>query len=105
MILSNDAASISIGEGRRILILTADAGFGHRSAANALAAALNILYGDSVIVDIVNPLDDKRTPAFLRDTQFDHDKMVREMSNLYQIGYEVSDAAFPSAMVESAPFS
>jgi len=101
MILSNNAASMSTSETRRILILTADAGFGHRSAANALAAALNIMYADSVTVDIVNPLDDKRTPAFLRDTQSDHDKMVREMSNLYQIGYEVSDAAFPSVMVES----
>jgi len=37
---------LSIREPRRILILTADAGFGHRSAANAIAAALDQRYAD-----------------------------------------------------------
>ena len=41
---------------KQILILTADAGFGHRSAANAVAAALRETYGDVCAVEIVNPL-------------------------------------------------
>ncbi len=86
----------------RILIMTADAGFGHRSAANAIAAALTETYAQDCIVDIVNPFDDPRIPTFLRDTQADQDRMVREMPELYRFGYEASDATFPSVMVESA---
>jgi len=47
-------------DGKRVLILTADAGFGHRSAANGVAAALRELYGDDCAVEIVNPLEDDR---------------------------------------------
>lgn len=87
---------------KRVLILTADAGFGHRSAANAVAAALKERYGDRCQVEIVNPLDDKRVPAFLRDSQSDYDKIVRESPKLYRLGYEASDAVVPSTLVESA---
>ncbi|MEJ5201228.1 MAG: hypothetical protein WHV66_03245, partial [Anaerolineales bacterium] len=75
---------------KRILILTADAGFGHRSAANAVAAALHELYGDACQVEIENPLEDKRTPAFLRETQSDYDRIVREMPDLYRVGFGAS---------------
>jgi 1,2-diacylglycerol 3-beta-galactosyltransferase len=87
---------------KRILILTADAGFGHRSAANAVAAALQELHGGECAIEIVNPLDDKRAPSFLRDSQSDYDRMVREMPNLYEVGYQASDAAVPSTLVERA---
>ncbi len=86
---------------RRILILTADAGFGHRSAANAAAAALAEAYGEACKVDIVNPLEDRRTPFWLRDSQSDYDKLVREMPELYRLGYDASAAPVPSAIVES----
>jgi 1,2-diacylglycerol 3-beta-galactosyltransferase len=87
---------------RRILILTADAGFGHRSAANAVAAALQELYGDQVEATIYNPLDDKRTPFFLRDSQSDYDKILRSVPELYRLGYEASDGAVPGAIMQSA---
>jgi len=87
---------------RRILILTADAGFGHRSAANAIANALQNTCGDMCAVEIVNPLESKRVPAFLRDSQADYDRIVREMPNLYEFGYQASDAAVPTTVVESA---
>ncbi|HWQ45752.1 MAG TPA: glycosyltransferase [Longilinea sp.] len=89
-------------EPKRILILTADAGFGHRSAANAVAAALEQSYGADVEVRVVNPLDDKRTPAFLRESQSDYDKIVKTMPELYKLGYDAADAALTSAIVESA---
>jgi len=87
---------------KRILILTADAGFGHRSAANAVAAALHELYGDVCRVEIVNPLEDKRTPAFLREIQSDYDRIVREMPELYRMGFGASDKLVTSAILESA---
>ncbi len=86
---------------KRVVILTADAGFGHRAAANAIAAAMDDLFAGRCAVEILNPLDDNRVPAFLRDTQADQDRMVREMPELYKFGYEASDAAFPSVMVET----
>ncbi len=54
---------------KRVLILTADAGFGHRSAANAIQAALEELYGNQVVVNVVNALDEPTSPNFLRDSQ------------------------------------
>ncbi len=91
-----------MSEKKRILILTADAGFGHRSAANAVAAALDEIGGEGCQVEIVNPLEDRRAPFFLRDSGSDYDKMVRSMPELYKFGYDASDAAVPTALVETA---
>ena len=87
---------------KHILILTADAGFGHRSAANAIAAALAERGGDDISVDIVNPLNDPRTPAFMRDSQVDYDRIVREAPELYRMGYEASEEAIPNALLEGS---
>lgn len=86
---------------KKILILTSDAGFGHRSAANALKAALEQKYGDQGDITIVNPLDDPRTPAFLRDSEEDYTRLVRNAPDLYRFGYKASDAEIPSAIIES----
>ncbi len=87
---------------RRVLVLTADAGFGHRSAADAVAAALRETYGDECFVEVANPLDDQRASPILRSSQLDYDRIVREMPGLYELGYQASDAAAPTAIVESA---
>ncbi len=87
---------------RRILTLTADAGFGHRSAANAIGSALDEMYGDRCEISIVNPLEDRRTPFFLRDSQSDYDKLVRNTPELYRFGYDASDASVPAVIVEQA---
>jgi 1,2-diacylglycerol 3-beta-galactosyltransferase len=89
-------------DGKRIVILTADAGFGHRSAANAVAAALQETYGDGGVVEIVNPLDDRRVPAWLRRSQADYDRIVRETPDLYRFGYKATDASVPGFVMESA---
>jgi len=94
--------SVSSKEHRRILILTADAGFGHRSAANAVVAALSERYGDACEITVLNPLEDKRTPFFLRDSQSDYDKLVRKLPELYRFGYDASDAQVPAVIVEQA---
>jgi 1,2-diacylglycerol 3-beta-galactosyltransferase len=87
---------------KKIVILTADAGFGHRSAANAVAAALKELYPEECQVEILNPLDDKRTPFFLHDSQADYDNVITNMPELYRLGYDFSDATVPSVVVDSA---
>lgn len=87
---------------KKILILTADAGFGHRSASLAIESALHKLYDPFVHVDVVNALDDKRTPFFLRDAQTDYDKIVRKMPELYRIGYETSDSSVPSYIMDKS---
>jgi 1,2-diacylglycerol 3-beta-galactosyltransferase len=87
---------------KRILILTADAGFGHRSAALAIQDALQDKYGGKVKVDLVNPLEEPTTPPFLRETQYEYDRYVRNVPELYQLGYEVSDRPIPTALLESS---
>jgi 1,2-diacylglycerol 3-beta-galactosyltransferase len=90
-----------VAKPKKILVLTADAGFGHRSAALAIRAALEEKYGGDCQVEIVNPLEDKRTPFFLRDSQSDYDKIVRNAPELYRLGYDATDAAIPNVIMES----
>ncbi len=83
------------------LILTADAGFGHRSAANALAAALRETHGAECDHEIINILDDPKVPRRLRAMQSDYDHIARDMPGLYGFGYKATDAETPAALIKS----
>lgn len=85
---------------KKILILTADYGYGHRSAANAIAKALHETHGQECQVDIVNPLDDPHALPFFRENQHDYDKMVREMPELYKLGYQASEARLVGDLIK-----
>ena len=85
---------------KRILILMADYGYGHHSAANAVSESLKETHGHDCVVEIVNPLDDERAPAFLRDEQVNYDNIIREMPDLYKLGYKVSDRTVASNIIE-----
>lgn len=87
---------------KHILILTADAGLGHRSVANAIAAALQELHPAECAVEIVNPLEDKHVPRLLRKSGSGYDRLVREMPRLYKLEYEVADSGPSSAIVHDA---
>jgi 1,2-diacylglycerol 3-beta-galactosyltransferase len=87
---------------KKVLVLTADAGFGHRAAANAIAAALSERYGDVCRVAIVNPMEDRRTPSMLRRAETDYDRLIKETPELYHFGYRASDRSFPVSVVEQA---
>ena len=89
-------------ERKRILILTADAGFGHRSAAEAIESALRDRYGAACVIETVNPLDSAHTPGWLRDSQSDYDRLARELPDLYRAGYDLSDGTLLAGMVENA---
>lgn len=86
---------------KKILILTADYGYGHRSAANAIAKALQESHGHECKVDIVNPLDDPQAPAIIRENQQDYDKLVREMPELYKLGYQVSETRLAGDLIKN----
>lgn len=87
---------------RRILLLMAEAGFGHRSAAQALAAAFQQRYGDSCLVEIFNPLGDERTIGLMRNTQTSYDQFVKQRPDLYRASFEFSDQTVPSAVMDGA---
>jgi 1,2-diacylglycerol 3-beta-galactosyltransferase len=87
---------------KRILILTADAGYGHRSVAMAVAAALQELHPEECAVEIVNPLEDRRVPAPLRRSGAEYDWLVRKMPNFYKLNYEVSDSGPTTAVIHNA---
>jgi 1,2-diacylglycerol 3-beta-galactosyltransferase len=85
---------------KQILTLTADYGYGHRSAANAIAEALHETHGQECKVDIVNPLDDPRVPALFRENHYD--RLVREMPDLYELGYQVSESRPASGLIKTS---
>ncbi len=85
---------------KHVLILTADAGFGHRSAANAIAEALHETHGTECVYEIVNVLDDERTPQVLRDSQTDYDRIARDMPDVYKFAYEATDANTPAGIMD-----
>ncbi len=85
---------------RNILILTADAGYGHRSAAQAIKKALENSYGEQCNVTINNPIDHPKTPKMLKDSQDDYDEIVKNLPDLYKMGYKASDATIPVTLME-----
>jgi 1,2-diacylglycerol 3-beta-galactosyltransferase len=85
----------------RVLVLTADAGFGHRSAALAVQKALEMNYSDRLEVEIVNPLDHPKTPRMLKESQTDYDAIVKKLPDLYEAGFKVSDAGLPVSLMEA----
>ncbi len=87
---------------KRALILTIDAGFGHRSVAKAVAAALADSYGNGVRVAVCNPLEHERIPTVIRNSQSDYDRIVRALPDLYRMGYRASEARVSSRLVERA---
>ena len=87
---------------KKILILTADAGFGHRSTANALCRAFELRYGEAAQVIIVNPLDDVTALFFLRSAENDYDKLAREWPQFYKLGYRMIDLSLTTNVTEMA---
>lgn len=54
---------------KRDLILTSDAGFEHRRAAEAIKAALNDAYGDGYVITISNPLQEPSIPDLVKSLE------------------------------------
>ncbi len=88
--------------GKQILILTGDAGLGHRSAAEAVKKALEEKYGAHCEVTIDNPLNYPTVPDIIRKSQSDYDEIVKKLPDLYKLGYTVSDSTLPVSLMEAA---
>jgi len=87
---------------KRILILSSDAGFGHKAAANAIASAACQREADRCEVTIINPLDHPDAPGLLVSAQDDYDQMIQNSPDLYRVGYQASDGAIPAVIAEQA---
>jgi len=92
----------SISNKKKVLVLTSDAGMGHRSASDAVKDALLLKYGESCEVEINNPLDHPKTPKALRKSQTDYDEVIKKLPELYKVGYEISDSTLSMAFIDSA---
>lgn len=86
---------------KRILILTADAGFGHRSAALAIQAAMQERYDDRCVTSILNPLREAGSPSILQTLAEErYDDWVQNDSSLYELGYRISDSVATTTLIE-----
>ena len=75
----------------RILILVADYGHGHRSAAHALAAAFVRSYGAAVQVIVLNPFRQFSRSPLLRRTERWYISVLQSAPSLYHLLYRLAD--------------
>ena len=87
---------------KRCLIITSDAGFGHRSAALSVSKALEVLYPNQVEILVTNPIQETNTPTVMKPIEKGYDRSVRFSPGLYRLSYEVSDSRLVSEVVEGA---
>lgn len=89
-----------MNDSRTILVLTNDAGLGHRQAALATVAALEQRYGDRCRPILVNPLEEPGVPAALRNTQSEFNRIVRFAPALYRFGHGLANTTLPTRLME-----
>ncbi len=85
---------------RNILVLTNDAGMGHRRAARAAVEALEQRYSGSLYPILVNPLEEPSAPDSLRAIQSDFSRVVRRAPTLYSLGHSISNSRLPTLFME-----
>lgn len=83
-----------------ILILTADAGYGHRRAAQAIEAALQDLYGASCSVVIANPFEEPDMPQLLKGIEQGYDDMVVHDPGLYRASYKATNVPAVAGLIQ-----
>jgi len=99
--LSTTLASPEPDDRKRVLILTADAGYGHRSAALAIEAAMQERYGQRCATSILNPLREEGAPSILQTlSEEGHDRYVQSELGIYDLGYRISDGVATAALLE-----
>jgi 1,2-diacylglycerol 3-beta-galactosyltransferase len=91
---------LSSADSKRVLILTSDMGYGHRSAARAVEAALHRRYPGRVEAEIVNAFDHRSVPSRLKEDPGTYDRVVREYPELVQRGYRAVNRSLPTTVFE-----
>ncbi|HPL82055.1 MAG TPA: hypothetical protein PLU23_06095, partial [Anaerolineaceae bacterium] len=87
---------------KRVLILTSDAGFGHRRSAESVEKALLKLYGNQVQVEVVNPITDTDKALLMKNVEKNYNIGVKNTPGLYRLGYQLSDNRQVSDMMDGA---
>ena len=82
-----------------ILILVSDAGYGHRSAANALVESFK--RWPNLNVQIENPMDVKSVPLIIKETEDNYDSLVNKLPELYLMAYKASNFPPATSMLEA----
>jgi 1,2-diacylglycerol 3-beta-galactosyltransferase len=85
---------------KQIMILTADAGFGHRKAAEAIEAALLRKHGKKCSVEIINLFQEPSIPELARQIETGYDEMVIDDPALYQLAYSATDAPVVARLIQ-----
>jgi 1,2-diacylglycerol 3-beta-galactosyltransferase len=85
---------------KRILILTADAGFGHRSAAQAVSEALSFKFPQQCDSTILNPVYERNGPFPLRYAMRDYDRTVTRWTAYYRLTYALSDTRLACRLLD-----
>lgn len=85
---------------KTILVLTNDAGMGHRHAALATVAALEQRYSDTLQTVLVNPLDEPGTPTSLHNMQFDFNNVIQKAPRIYSLGHSIGNSYLPTLIME-----
>ncbi|MCA9912670.1 MAG: hypothetical protein KC496_04960, partial [Anaerolineae bacterium] len=83
----------------KILVLMAEMGFGHKSAAEAIAAAAEAEFKDRCEVIIANPMSGKDAPAIFKRLQNDYDEAVQDAGS-YELLYQLGDTPLGGAALE-----
>ncbi len=83
----------------KILVLMAEMGFGHKSAAEAIAAAAEGEFKDRCEVVIANPMSGKDAPAIFKRLQNDYDEAVQDAGS-YELLYQLGDTLLGGAALE-----
>jgi UDP-N-acetylglucosamine:LPS N-acetylglucosamine transferase len=86
---------------KHFLILTSDSGFGHRSAANSIAAALELRYPGQVITTIINPIFEHPTSILLQEAEKQYDRAVSRFPKWWRFAYEITNTRSGSVLFEN----
>ncbi len=100
--MSESIVPTPTSEQKRVLILTSDAGFGHRRSAESVEKALLKLYGDRVLVEVVNPITDTDKALLMKNVEKNYNTGVKNTPGLYKLGYQLSDNRQVSKMMDGA---
>ncbi len=86
---------------KRFLILTSDSGFGHRSAANSVAKALDLRYPGESETTIVNPIHEDSGLQLLKETERNYDQDIKNNPIWFRFTYSILDSRPASLLVEN----
>ncbi len=84
---------------RRVLIFTADAGSGHRSAAHALEAVFQEQYAGRCVTQVVNPMRLPGAPSILRVAEENYIDQITRTPEWYHFQYETTDTRFLASLL------